>query len=187
MALIRKPQATLDDRLRRRIDRAPSPLLASTVPWASVMLLSLVPFAPLVVSAPIVPPFALMALLAWRMYRPGLLPVWAGAPLGAFDDLFSGQPLGSAIVLWSAAMILLEYVDTRTRWRGFAADWALGAALAVAAVLLGAGIANMTGGATPLLVLVPQIVLIVALQPVVIGLVALLDRLRFIPIRELAK
>jgi len=187
MAIVRKPRGPLDDRLRRRIDRAPSPVLATALPWASVILFSLAPFAPLVASAPVMPPFALMVLLAWRMYRPGLLPVWAGAPLGALDDLFSGQPFGSAIMLWSAAMILLEYVDTRMRWRGFAADWALAAGLTATALLLGALIANMTGGASPLAVIGPQILLVLALHPAVIWLVALLDRLRLIPIRELDK
>lgn len=185
MAIVRQPRGPLEDRLRRRIDRAPSPALAAAVPWASVMLLSLVPFAPLVVSAAIVPPFAFMALLAWRMYRPGLLPVWAGAPLGAFDDLFSGQPFGSAIMLWSIAMIVIEYVDTRLRSRGFATDWALAATLVAGALLLGAMIANMTGGATPLVAIAPQIVLVVALQPALIWLVVVFDRLRLVPIREL--
>ena len=185
MAIVRKPRAPLADRLRKRIDREPSPVLASGVPWASVMLLGLAPFAPLVVSAPVMPPLAFMALLAWRMLRPGLLPVWAGAPLGGFDDLYSGQPFGSAIVLWSVTMIGLDFIDARLRPRGFAADWALAAALVAGYLLLSALIANATGGATPLMVVGPQILLAVAIYPAIIGLVALLDRLRLIPIREL--
>ena len=62
-------------------------------------------------------------LLGWRMVRPGLLPLWAGAPLGAFDDLVSGQPFGSAILLWSLAMIAIELIETRFPWRGFWQDW----------------------------------------------------------------
>ncbi len=185
MAIVRKPRSPLEDRLRRRIDRAPSPILATALPWVSVMLLSLAPFAPIVASATIMPPLAFMALLAWRMYRPGLLPVWAGAPLGAFDDLYSGQPFGSAIMLWSIAMIALDYIDSKLRGRGFAVDWALAAAFVSGALLLGSLIANMTGGATPLVAIVPQVLFVVALQPAVIWLVLWLDRLRLIPIREL--
>ena len=187
MPIVRNPRSPLADRLRKRIDREPSPGLASGVPWASVMLLSLVPFAPLVVSAPVMPPLAFMALLAWRMLRPGLLPVWAGAPLGAFDDLYSGQPFGSAIVLWSVVMIGLDYIDARLRPRGFAADWALAAAMVASYLLLAALIADATGGATPLVFVGPQILLAVATYPATIGLVALLDRLRLIPIRVIAR
>lgn len=185
MAIVRKPQSQFGARLRKRLDRAPSPVLSTGLPWASVMLLSLAPFAPLIASAPVMPPLAFMALLAWRILRPGLLPVWAGAPLGAFDDLYSGQPLGSAIMLWSVAMIGLEYIDAQLRWRGFAADWALSAGLVAGYLLLAALIANATGGSTSLDLLGPQLLIALAVQPVLIGLVALLDKLRLIPIREL--
>lgn len=185
MAIVRKPRSPIDERLRIRIDRTHSPVLATGVPWASIMLLSLAPFAPLVASAPVMPPLAFMALLAWRLMRPGLFPVWAGAPLGAFDDLYSGQPFGAAILLWSAAMIGLEYIDTRLRWRAFGQDWALAAGLIAGCLLLAALIANATGGATPLSVVGPQVLLALATYPAVTWLVALLDRLRLIPIREL--
>lgn len=185
MTIVRKPQGPLGDPPRPRIDRAPSSLLATGLPWVSVMLLSLAPFAPLVVSAPVVPPLAFMALLAWRMLRPGLLPVWAGAPLGAFDDLYSGQPFGSAIMLWSATMIGLDYIDTWLRWRGFAADWALAGAFIVVTILLAALIANMAGGATPLHLVGTQVLLALAINPAVVWLVWRLDKLRLVPIREI--
>ena len=177
----------MGDRPRQRINRAPSPLLARGIPWASVMLLSLVPFAPIVVSAPLMPPLAFMALLAWRMLRPGMLPVWAGAPLGAFDDLFSGQPFGSAILLWSAAMIAQDIVDVRLRWRGFLQDWALAAAMIAAYLLLALVLANVTGGSSPLSVIVPQIALAVIAHPLVTRLVAALDRLRLLPVRKIGR
>ena len=41
---------------RKRINRAPSPLLALAVPWLVVMLGSLSPLWPVVASAPILPP-----------------------------------------------------------------------------------------------------------------------------------
>ena len=177
----------MGDRPRQRINRAPSPLLARGIPWASVMLLSLVPFAPIVVSAPLMPPLAFMALLAWRMLRPGMLPVWAGAPLGAFDDLFSGQPFGSAILLWSAAMIAQDIVDVRLRWRGFLQDWALAAAMIAAYLVLALVLANVTGGSSRLSVIVPQIALAVIAHPLVTRLVAALDRLRLLPVRKIGR
>ena len=71
----------------KRINRAPSPFIARSVPWLSIMLASLLPAWLLIASAPVMPPIAFLMLLAWRQLRPGLLPVWAGLPLGLFDDL----------------------------------------------------------------------------------------------------
>jgi len=187
LATLRRQQGAMGDRLRKRINRAPSPVLSRGIPWLSVMLLSLAPFAPVFVSAPLMPPLAFMALLAWRMLRPGMLPVWAGAPLGAFDDLYSGQPFGSGVLLWSAAMLIMEVVDVRLRWRGFLQDWALAAALTAGYLVLAALLANATGGDTPLRAIVPQLVLSVILHPLVSRLVALLDRLRLIPVREVGR
>jgi len=184
LAVLRRQQDAINQRLRKRINRAPSPVLSRGVPWASVMLLSLMPFAPLFASAPIMPPLAFMALLAWRMLRPGMLPVWAGAPLGAFDDLYSGQPFGSAVLLWSCAMLLMEIVDVRLRWRGFLQDWALAAAIIAGYLVLAALIANLAGGSAPLRAIVPQIALSIAVHPVVTRLVAALDRLRLLPLQE---
>ncbi|QGN53560.1 rod shape-determining protein MreD [Novosphingobium sp. Gsoil 351] len=187
LAVLRRQQDAINDRLRKRINRAPSPILSRGVPWVSVMLLSLAPFAPLFVSAPIMPPLAFMALLAWRMLRPGMLPVWAGAPLGGFDDLYSGQPFGSAVLLWSCTMILMELADTRLRWRGFLQDWALAAALIVGYLVLATLISNLTGGHAPLRAIVPQIALSLIAHPLVTRLIAALDRLRLLPLQQVGR
>ena len=182
IAIVRKPPS-LRPRPRKRINRAPSPALATALPWASILLLSLAPFAPLVAAAPVLPPLAFMALLAWRMLRPGMLPVWAGAPLGAFDDLYSGQPFGSAVLLWSAAMLAMEVIDVRLRWRGFYGDWALAAGLVAGYLVLAAAFANLAGGAAPLEAIVPQILLSLVVHPLVTRMIAALDRLRLTPLR----
>lgn len=187
LAVLRRQQDALNDRLRKRINRAPSPFLARGVPWVSVMLFSLVPFTPLFASAPIVPPLAFMALLAWRMLRPGMLPVWAGAPLGAFDDLYSGQPFGSAILLWSLAMIAMELVDVRLRWRGFLQDWALAAGLIAGYLVLATVISNLAGGGAPLRTILPQIALALIVHPLVTRLTAAFDRLRLLPLRKVGQ
>jgi rod shape-determining protein MreD len=170
------------DRPRRRINRAPSPILARSVPWMSVMLGSLLPGWLFMASAPYVPPLGFLMLLAWRQLRPGLLPVWAGLPLGFFDDLYSGQPMGSAILLWSIAIIVIEVIELRFPWRSFALEWLLATAMIVAYVIGCLAAANLAGGKTPVAVLAPQVILAVLVYPFVGRTVAALDRFRLIPL-----
>ena len=72
----------LHEQTRSRINRAPSPVLAVATPWLLVMLGSLSPALPVIASAPVVPPLGFLVLMAWAQLPPGLLPVWAGVPLG---------------------------------------------------------------------------------------------------------
>jgi len=98
----------------------------------SILAGSLVTLLPVVATVPFLPPFGLLMFLAWRLLRPGALPVWAAAPLGLFDDLVSGQPLGSAVLLWQLCSLMLDLVDTRLFARNFWQDWLLaGGAIAV--------------------------------------------------------
>jgi rod shape-determining protein MreD len=176
----------VNNRFRRRINRAPSPLLARGVPWASVMLGSLLPAWLFLASAPYVPPVGFLTLLAWRQLRPGLLPVWAGLPLGLFDDLYSGQPMGSAILLWSVAMIALELIELRFPWRSFALEWLVATALILVYIVAALGAANAAGGNTPIAVLAPQVILAVLLYPFIGRIVAALDRFRLIPLMDMS-
>ena len=163
---------------RPRINRTPSPLLALGTPWVSVMIGSFLPALLFVPSAPVLPPIGYLTLLAWRQLRPGLLPVWSGLPLGLFDDLYSGQPMGSAILLWSATMIVLDIVEARLPWRNFLIEWLVAAVLIVAYIALSLAFANAAGGSTAFLVIVPQMALSILTFPLIGRLVAGLDRLR---------
>lgn len=184
MPLPRLP-ARPEDLVPRRINRAPSPLVSGSLAWITVMLASLAAFSPIVASAPVAPPVAFMVFLAWRMLRPGLLPIWAGLPLGGFDDLFSGQPLGSGIVLWSAAMLAMEWIDSRFLWRSFVQDWAAACPLLVMYLVLGAAFAGIAAGYPLPLVIGPQILITLAFYPLVTQIVALLDRIRLLPLQKL--
>lgn len=173
------------DTYGRRIDRTHSPALANALPWASILLTSLLPQLPIATAAPLMPPLGLMMLLCWRLVRPGLLPVWAGFPLGMWDDLFSGQPFGSAILLWSVAMIAIEILEARVPWRTFYADWGV-SSLFISIYLFGAAMFS-GAGATPQMLagLVPQAFLAVLLMPFVSRFVAWLDRLRLTRFRSI--
>lgn len=170
---------------RRSINRAPSPVVAFAAPWLLVMLGSLAPTWPLIASAPIMPPLGFLALVAWQQLRPGLFPVWAGVPLGLFDDLYSGQPFGSAVLLWSLAMITLDLIEARLPWRGVVQNWLVGIAIIVAYLLASLAFANAAGGMAAVRVMVPQMVLAALIFPLIGRLVAIVDRFRLVPIRVL--
>ncbi len=168
-----------------KINRDHSPVLVYGVPWLSILLGSMTPLLPIIAPAPVVPPFALMIMLAWRVLRPGLLPLWAGFPLGLFDDLFSGQPFGSAILLFSLTLIALELIDLRFPWRVFWQDW-LTSALIIAIYLVAAALLSGTPvGLLHASVILPQLLLSIALFPIFTRMVALLDRLRLLRVRRL--
>ncbi|WP_341207398.1 rod shape-determining protein MreD [uncultured Sphingomonas sp.] len=147
---------------------------ARLLPWATVMVGSLVTILPWGATLPLLPPVGLLLMLSWRLLAPLSLRVWAPALLGLFDDLLSGQPLGSAMLLWTLAYFLVEAIDARSGVRDFAQSWAI-AALAIAFVLLGGRLV-----ATPLdahvdSVLLLQIMTSVLLFPAAARLVAWID------------
>lgn len=163
---------------RTRIDRPPSSLRVTGTPVLTTLIGSLVPLLPIVVTAPTFPPLGLMLFAAWRLRHRTLWPAWIGLPLGLWDDIFSGQPLGSSMLLWTVMMLVLDVVDRRMVWRDFWQDWGLAAAIIAVALIGGLAIANMTGGGTSPLVIVPQILISIALFPVIAHLCAAFDRWR---------
>ncbi|MBS0477325.1 MAG: rod shape-determining protein MreD [Proteobacteria bacterium] len=166
-----------------RINRAPSPFIALVTPWLLVMLGSLCPLMPLIASAPIVPPFGFLLLIGWQQLRPGLFPVWAGLPLGLFDDLYSGQPFGSAVLLWSVTMIALDVIEARFPWRGFWLNWLAAAGFIAAYLILSLLLSNLGGGHARLLILGPQLIVSVLTYPLAARLVGLFDRFRLVPLK----
>ena len=174
---------TLRDFGKPRINRGPSHVLARTIPWLVVMLGSLSPMLPFVTSAPLLPPFGFLLLVAWQQQRPGLFPVWAGLPLGLFDDLYSGQPFGSAVLLWSITMLGLDLLEFRFPWRGVTLNWLAASGIVTAYLALAALIANAAAGGTSLALLLPQIALSVLAYPIAARIAGAADRLRLIPIR----
>jgi rod shape-determining protein MreD len=133
---------------------------------------------PIFTAQPLLPPFGLLMLLSWRLMRPGLLPVWSGVPFGLMDDVFSGQPFGSAALLWSLAMLIIEIIDSRAIWRDHIQDWLIASLLIIAALLGGLWIAGLAHAAPSPIVLLPQIALSILLYPLVVRICARLDSWR---------
>jgi rod shape-determining protein MreD len=167
---------------RSRINRAPSPLVARSLPWLMIALGSMVPGWMMIASAPVLPPLGFLLFVCWRQLRPTVLPIWAGLPLGLCEDLFSGQPFGSAVLLWSLAAIVLEVIETRLPWRNFATEWLVASGLVVAYIVFSLALANLAGAAAPIRVIVPQLVISVLSFPLVGLAVAKVDRIRLLPL-----
>lgn len=172
------------DQYGRRINREQYPLLVYTVPTLSIMLGSIAPMLPMAGLMPIMPPLGFMIFIGWRLVRPGLLPLWAGLPLGAFDDMFSGQPFGSAILLWSVAMIAIELLEARYPWRGFWQDWFTASLVAAVYLLLMLVFSGTSPSIHHLTAAGPQFLLSLLLYPIIARMVAWLDRLRLLRLRR---
>lgn len=167
---------------RSRINRAPSPFVAHSLPWLTILAASLLPGWAMIASAPVLPPLGFLFFVSWQQLRPGLLPIWAGLPFGLFDDLFSGQPFGSAVLLWSLGAIVLEVIETRLPWRNFLTEWLVAIGLVVAYIAFSLALANIAGANASLHVIVPQIVISILSFPLVGLIVARVDRLRLAPL-----
>lgn len=150
------------------------------VPVASVMIASALPLMlPLIANSPVLPPLGLIFFLCWQLLRTEMWPVWVGLPLGLWDDLFSGAPIGTAVGLWTLASIAIHYSSQRIYWRGFLHDWAIAAVLIAAVQTLAALIAHPTAAPAHVLALVtPQIIIAALLVPLVMRMTGKFDNFR---------
>ena len=149
-------------------------------PVATVMIASALPLMlPLVANSPVLPPLGLLFFLCWQLLRTEIWPVWIGLPLGLWDDLFSGQPIGTAVGLWTLASIAIHYSSQRIYWRGFLHDWAI-AALLIAIIQSLAALIVHPGAATGrvLGLVVPQIIISALLVPLFMRLTGKFDNFR---------
>jgi rod shape-determining protein MreD len=150
------------------------------VPVATVMFASALPLMlPMVASSPVLPPLGLLLFLCWQLLRLEMWPVWIGLPLGLWDDLFSGAPIGTAVGLWTLATIAIHYFSQRVYWRGFVHDWGVAALLVAVIQALAALIAHPDAHMGRVLGLVaPQIVISALLVPLFLRLTGKFDNFR---------
>lgn len=162
-----------------RLNRKASPLALVGIPACSVLLGSLADLPPTIASYPLLPPIGLLMLLAWRTLVRDLWPNWVALIFGFFDDLFSGQPIGSAMLLWTSVFLILDIFDRWMMWRDYRQDWAIAGTLIATVLLAGLGLANSAGGATSPIVILPQIFVSVLAFPLAVRCCAWLDQLRW--------
>lgn len=150
---------------------------ARALPWATVLAGSLVTALPIAATLPLLPPCGLLMLLAWRLLAPLSIRMWAPALLGLFDDLVSGQPLGSAMLLWQTGYFLIGALDRRNMPRGFLQDWAIAATICAFCLVAGRLVATPLGAHVDG-VLLAQVMITILAYPLAARIVAWIDRKR---------
>ncbi len=123
---------------------------------------------------PFLPPFGLMVLLGWRMVRGDSMRVWVPVLLGFFDDMVSGQPLGSAMLLWTLCFLAIDVLDTRLVWRDFWQDWLIASGAIGFCLIAGRLVASPLGAHVDTALLL-QVVTSAALFPLISRLCVWLD------------
>lgn len=147
------------------------------IPALTIMIGSLVTIMPIIASIGLMPPFGLLMLLGWRLQRPESLPIWAPLPLGLFDDLVSGQPTGSAMLLWTLCFLAIDLVDQRLVWRDFWQDWLLASGAIAFCLMAGRFFASPLGAHVDT-VLLGQILVSALLYPLIARLCAWIEKVR---------
>lgn len=163
-----------------RIGEPPSRLRLQAIPIITVMLASAMPMMlPLIAAWAYLPPLGLLLFLAWRLLHPSLWPVWIGLPLGLWDDLVSGQPVGSAMGLWTVAMLAIDFIDQRTYWRGYWQDWLIASIATSIIIIAGAALAHPHATSSQIIGLVGlQMAASILIFPMMVRVAAWLDRVR---------
>lgn len=142
----------------------------------AAILLSLLPIV--VATSPLVPDLGFLMLLTWRLLRPEIWKPYHALGLGLLSDLVSGNPLGQAMLLWTAIFLALEIIDARLGFRDYLMDWLIAAAAIILQSLGAWYIALLMGSEIRFAVLGPQIAVGVIAYPVAARLVLALDRWR---------
>ena len=102
------------------------------MPAICVLIASLLTALPIISASGWYPDFGFLVLIGWRLLRSDVWPAWWAAPLGLFNDLVTGNPLGFSIAVWTAAMLLLDLADRRTMWCVYCLEWILVALILLA-------------------------------------------------------
>jgi rod shape-determining protein MreD len=152
--------------------------LARAIPAISVALAPLLSLLPVVAEVGWMPDTGFLLLLAWRLLRSDVIPAWWAAPLGLWNDLVLGLPLGFSVATWTAAMILLDLSDRRTMWRDYWFEWLIATALLALSELARREVDAAMGAPYPLSTLVAPLIIAILTFPLAAWLASALDRWR---------
>jgi rod shape-determining protein MreD len=159
---------------RGPFDPAPAGKLSRALPALTVMSGSLVTIWPVIANIPVLPPIGLLMLLGWRLMRSDNFYIWAALPLGLFDDMLSGQPLGSSMLLWTLCFFAIDLIEQRLMFRDFWQDWLIASGAISFCLIVGRYFATPIAAHVDTLLLMQAIISIMSF-PIVARLCAWLD------------
>lgn len=148
------------------------------VPLLSTVAAILLALLPIVAAAPLLPDLGFLLLITWRLMRPEIWTPRMALGLGLLADLVSGNPLGQSMLLWTAAFLALDLIDSRLGFRDYWMDWLIAAAALILYTVGAWYIALLMGADVRFAVMLPQMGLSVLAYPVAARLVLALDRWR---------
>ena len=161
----------------KRIGQGPR-LFATWIPTATVLFACLLAALPIVSLRGWFPDFGFLMLIGWRLLRSDPWPAWWAAPMGLFNDLAGGWPIGQSVAFWSATMLLLDLIDRRTIWRDYWMEWAVACVLMLMNCWVQWRVAALSGAAAPFGAAVPALVISIFSFPVAALAVSRIDRWR---------
>lgn len=148
------------------------------LPLISTVIACLLSLLPIVTDAPLIPDFAFLTLIAWRLLRPELWMARVALPLGAFNDLVAGHPFGQSMALWTLAFLILDAVDSRLLFRDFWMDWLLASLLILLYTFGDWYIGHLMGNTAQFSIMAPQIAVTLLCYPLIARIIVSLDRWR---------
>ena len=148
------------------------------VPVLSTLAAALLDALPIVIQTPLVPDFAFMVLIAWRLLRPEMWQASVALPFGLFNDLVSGHPLGQSMAIWTMTFLILDVIDSRVGWRDYWLDWLFACLAILGNAAAGWYVARLGGAHVGFELLLPQLALSIFSYPLVSRTILALDRWR---------
>ena len=98
--------------------------------------------------------------------------------LGLLADLVAGHPLGQSMLLWTAAFLAFDLIDSRLGFRDFLMDWLIAAGAIIFHTVGAWYIALLVGSDVRFTIILPQMGLGILAYPLMARLVLALDRWR---------
>ncbi len=151
------------------------------VPGLVTLALIVLMTAPLFVAVPAMPNFALLGVLVWTSFQPGLMPAWLAFVLGAASDLLFGVPLGVNATLLPAVVVFIRLVELRFAAQRYALDWLFAGLIVAAATIVEWQLLALGGVSGPLAPLLVQAATTILAYPAVVALFAAIQRRLQVP------
>ena len=146
------------------------------LPGLVTLLLIALMTVPLFVAVPVMPNLALLGVLVWTSFQPGLMPAWLAFILGAASDLLLALPLGVNATLLPATVVFVRAVELRFAEHRYILDWLFAGLIVVAAAVAEWLLLRVAGVSGPLAPLLVQAATTILAYPAVVALFARIQR-----------